>query len=68
MPFCCRACLQRDVEGYFTRSGFMFPTYHVLYWTGLVAKPVKAPNVGTFYWTDGSVKPPSQETYQRWGT
>jgi hypothetical protein len=59
---------QRDIEGYFYRSGFLFPTYHVLYWMGLIAKPVRAPNVGNFYWNDAAVKPPSAETYQRWGT
>jgi hypothetical protein len=59
---------QRSVENYFYNAGFLFPTFHVQYWTGLVAKSVRAPNVGSFYWTDGSVKPPAPETYQRWGT
>jgi hypothetical protein len=59
---------QRDIEGYFYRSGVLFPTYHVLYWMGLITKPVRAPNVGNFYWSDAAVKPPSAETYQRWGT
>jgi hypothetical protein len=35
---------------------------------GLITKPVRAPNVGNFYWSDAAVKPPSAETYQRWGT
>jgi hypothetical protein len=54
------------VEGYFFRQGLLLPAYHQIYWLGLQSRAVKQGAIGTFNWLDGSVKPPSMDTYSRW--
>jgi hypothetical protein len=57
------ACLQTEVEKFFTDTGYWFPTNFQFYWMGL-----EATNWPTFQWTDNMVLGPNATSYRHWGT
>ncbi len=54
--------MQTEVEQWFIRQGVIIPTYHQMYWLGLMA--YEWPR---FLPLDKSLPVPSRITYQHWG-
>ena len=55
--------VQVEVEQFFIDGGWLFPKYHINYWTGLRQRPG-----GRWNFTDTTIPSPSFRTYSNWGT